>query len=337
MKEKPDLADQFIINHLETAYGMEISSIEFLPIGDISSAKYMVHTHEPAGYFLKLRIGDFKEISVTLPHYLHEHGISQVISPLKAKNGRQWTQLEYFTGILYPFISGQNGFQKPLSDRQWAELGGALKHIHSIKLPPGLRREIPADTYSSGWREKVRHYLELAEQFSFDEPVAAKMAADLQQHKDEIRFVVERAGELGEILQSQILEQVLCHSDIHAGNLLLEANGALHIIDWDDPILAPKERDLMFIGGGIAGIWNSKREEALFYQGYGGVKINLTALTYYRYERIVTDMAEFCQHILSTTEGGADRERSLQKFNSIFLPGQLLEIAHQADEVLKGK
>ena len=47
----------------------------------------------------------------------------------------------------------------------------------------------------------------------------------------------------------------MCHKDIHGGNILIRTDGqppVLYILDWDDPILAPKERDLMFIGGGIA-------------------------------------------------------------------------------------
>lgn len=332
MKEKPDLQDKCIMDHLREVYGMQIARVEFLPIGDISSAKYRIVTKEPAAYFLKLRKEGFKEISVSVPHFLQEQGIYQIISPLKTKDGQIWTNLDAYACILYPFIEGQNGFQDQLSNDQWIEFGATLKSVHSVNLPPDLQKEIPIETYSSAWRERVKEFLVQVENNSYEDPAAAKMTAGLQMHQDEIRFVMERAEELANILQSQSLERVLCHSDIHAGNLLLEANGALHMIDWDDPILAPKERDLMFIGGGTGGIWNTAREEAMFYQGYGGKDINLTALTYYRYERIVTDIAEFSQQILTAKEGGADRERSLQKFNSIFLPNQVLEIAYQTDQ-----
>ena len=37
---------------------------------------------------------------------------------------------------------------------------------------------------------------------------------------------------------------VLCHSDIHAGNVLLGGNETIYIVDWDDPIMAPKELSL---------------------------------------------------------------------------------------------
>ncbi len=333
MKEKPDLHDKCIIDQLRGAFGAEIARVEFLPIGDISSAKYRLITNEPAAYFLKLRKGSFKEISVTVPHFLREQGIYQVLSPRKTQDGRLWTILDAYTCILYPFIEGQNGFQNHLSDGQWIKFGAALKDIHSVNLPPVLQRGIPFETFSPHWRESLKEFLVQAENTFFTDPVARNMATGLQKHRDEIRFVIKRAEALGKDLQSRPFERVLCHTDIHAGNLLLEANGALHLIDWDDPMLAPKERDLMFIGGGIGGIWNTAREEDLFYQGYRGKEINLAALGYYRYERIVSDIAEFCQQILLTNEGGADRERSLLKFNSIFLPNQVLEIAFQTDQI----
>jgi len=127
---------------------------------------------------------------------------------------------------------------------------------------------------------------------------------------------------------------VLCHSDIHGGNILISNAGELYIVDWDDPILAPKERDLMFIGGGIDSIWKSKREEAVFYEGYGKTVINVVALAYHRYERIIEDLVVICEQLLPNDEGGADRERSLGWFRSNFDPGSTIEIADKTNELL---
>lgn len=101
------------------------------------------------------------------------------------------------------------------------------------------------------------------------------------------------------------------------------------IVSWDAPLLAPKERDLMFIGGGIDDIWKSKREEADFYEGYGETKIDLTALAYYRYERIIEDLAAYAEQLLLTNEGGADREEAYERFAGNFEPGQTIEIAEK--------
>ena len=155
----------------------------------------------------------------------------------------------------------------------------------------------------------------------------------MQARRGEINHLVERAGQLGLALQDRSLELVLCHADIHAGNLLIGPNDALYIVDWDEPILAPKERDLMFIGGGVANEWNSARPEALFYKGYGQTKVDLMALAYYRYERIIQDIAAFCEQLLLTIEGGEDREQSYLYFTGQFLPNHEVEIANKTDKL----
>jgi spectinomycin phosphotransferase len=106
-----------------------------------------------------------------------------------------------------------------------------------------------------------------------------------------------------------------------AGNFLVDADDALYIIDWDNPILAPKERDLMFIGGaqGFRG-YSAQEEEILFYRGYGQTQIDPIALAYYRFERIVEDIAIYCEQLLSTQRGGEDREQSLHYLKPNFFP-----------------
>ncbi len=68
-------------------------------------------------------------------------------------------------------------------------------------------------------------------------------------NEDEIHRLVDGAEQLAQMLQNDSHSCVLCHSDIHAGNVLIDQSNAIYIVDWDAPIMAPKERDLMFIGG----------------------------------------------------------------------------------------
>ena len=150
--------------------------------------------------------------------------------------------------------------------------------------------------------------------------------------REEIAYLVKRMEELAAVVQSQPLEFVLCHADIHGGNTLISDDGELYIVDWDNPILAPKERDLMFIGGGIDNIRDGKREEAIFYEGYGETEINLSALAYYRHERIIQDLAAFGEQLLLTDKGGADREQAYIWFASNFETGDTMEIARKTDK-----
>jgi spectinomycin phosphotransferase len=242
--------------------------------------------------------------------------------------------------ILYPFVEGRNGYEVALSETQWVRFGAALREIHATSLPPTLVRRIPGETFSPEWRKMVTAFQVQIEENIYEDPTAAKLAAVMRAKREVIRRLVARTDALGTALQGQShapgtpdgWAQVLCHTDIHPGNLLLGANDALHIVDWDNPVLAPKERDLMLIGGCPA--WNSPQKEALFYQGYGPVEIDPTALAYYRYERIIQDIAAYCQQLLKSSAGGQDREQSFTYFASNFLPGHEIEIAFQRDRAI---
>jgi spectinomycin phosphotransferase len=289
---------------------------------------------------------------VTLPKFLSDQGIGQIIAPIATKTGQLWASLDVFKLILFPFIEGRNGYEVELSDRHWADFGTALKNIHAAEVPPVLISRIQRETYSPQWRDIVKTFLERIENDVFDDPVAVKLAAFLQVKRDEILDLVGRTEWLAQALQAETLrprslgrprpldwarpsEFILCHSDLHAGNILIDANDAFYIVDWDNPILALKERDLMFIGGGqgFAG-YTAQAEETLFYRGYGQTQINPIALTYYRYERIIEDIAVYCEQLFLSNEGGEDREQSLKYLKSNFLPNGTIEIAYQSEKNL---
>ena len=194
-------------------------------------------------------------------------------------------------------------------------------------LPLGA--DLNAAVYRVVADDDAVYFLKL-KQGVFDEPVAVKLAALLKARRDEILDLVGRAEGLAQALWARSLECIVCHSDLHAGNILLAANGAFYIVDWDEPILAPKERDLMFVGGGqMANRRTPQEEETLFYRGYGQTQVDPAALAYYRYERIIQDIAVYCEQIFLTDKGGQDREQSFQYLTSNFLPNDVLEIASQ--------
>ena len=277
-----------------------------------------------------------------IPQFLKSRGIPAIIAPLRTRSGQLWGNLDVYKMILYPFIQGKNGYQVTLSDPQWVDFGIALKGIHTTQVSAALKRLIPCETYSPSWRESVSKYQALVKNTAFNDPIAARLAAFMQSRRDEISHMVARANQLGTTLASRSLDFVLCHSDIHPGNLLIAENdasepAAFYIVDWDNPIFAPKERDLTMIGGSYC--WNGEREETLFYQGYSAnygprsPVVNQMALAYYRYERIIQDIAAFCEQLLSTTEGGEDREQAYQYFTGSFLPGNEVEFAIKTDTV----
>jgi len=337
MLEKPDLQDEKISACLQVDFGLNVVQVTFLPLGaDLNTAVYRVVTDDETSYFVKLRGGVFDETCVALPKFLSDQGIEQIIPPFTTKTRQLWASLDVFKVILYPFVKGHNGYEVNLSDRHWGDFGTALKRIHTAQVPPALISRIRQETYSPHWRGIVKTFLEHVEEDIFDDPVAIRLAAYLKAKRKTILDLVGRAERLAQALQVQSPEFIVCHSDIHAGNILMGVNGAFYIVDWDEPILAPKERDLMYIGGGLMGNGRTpQEEETLFYRTYGQTQIDPIALAYYRYERIVQDIAVYCEQLFLTNEGGEDREQSLHYLKSNFLPDSTIEIAYQSDKTLK--
>src|SRR5690349_14558225 len=126
MLEKPDIPDETILACLRAEYGLPVLRIAFLPIGgDLSTAVYRAVTQEETSYFCKLKRNGFDPVSVAVPAFLSEQGISEVIAPLLTRSGELWAVMEEFHLILYPFVEGTNGYELELTERQWAEFGAA--------------------------------------------------------------------------------------------------------------------------------------------------------------------------------------------------------------------
>ena len=339
MLERPDLQDEKIITCLKEGYGLIVSQIDFLPLGaDLNTAVYRTVSDNETPYFVKLRKGNFEETAVTLPKYLSDIGIPNIITPLTTKTGQLWANLEAFKLILYPFIYGRDGYDIDLSDYHWLEFGTTLKRVHAAEISSSITNQIQRETYSPQFRETVKKFMKQIENESYTDPVAIKLADFLKTKRSEVFDLIGCAERLALKLQADSPPFTVCHSDVHAGNILIDGNDKLYIVDWDNPILAPKERDLMFVGGaqGFSG-HTLEEEETLFYRGYGQTQINQSALAYYRYERIIQDIAAYCEQLLLTDEGGEDREQSFQYLTSNFQSNGTIDIAYKSDKILRGE
>lgn len=320
-----------IINWLNIHYLIEATAIVLLPLGaDPNASIYKVQASDHKTYFVKLKRGHFHDINVEILELLRKAGIQQLIPPIKTVKDKQMQQVGDFTLIVYPFIEGQNGFTHSLNEKQWISLGQALKQVHEVYVPTSLMTQIRREEFSSKWRDIVRS-LYTKELPTHDE-IASNLWKFLQENQSTIQQLVDRAEQLSKKALSHPLELVLCHSDIHGGNVLIDGTEAIYIVDWDDPILAPKERDLMFIGGGVGNVWNKPDEEKLFYQGYGKTNVNWTILAYYRFERIVEDIAVYAQELLLKPMQDSNRLEMYQQFMSMFEPNGVIDIAFATDK-----
>lgn len=334
MIKKRCLSDQSLIENLKTYYNIQIISLTPLLLGaDMNASVYKAQTHDQKSYFIKIKCGHNHDLGVAILDLLHSQGIQQIIAPIKTVQGLSTQHIDEYTLIVYPYIENQNGFSQVLTNDQWIILGKVLRKVHGFKMPVPIQNQIRKEDYSPKWRDFVRSLYDHIETKVNEDHWAKKLTMFMKKHKKEICRLLDSAELLGQKMQQNSAEFVLCHADIHGGNVLIGENGFIYIVDWDQPIMAPKERDLMFIGGGVANVWNNPHEEEFFYKGYGKTEISLPILAYYRHERIIEDIAEYAQEFLFKV-AEEDRSEMYQQFIAMFEPRGVVDIAFKTAEKL---
>jgi spectinomycin phosphotransferase len=326
MRDKPELRDEVIAMALSQNYGIDAAGIEYLSLGhDFDAWVYRVDVANGPPRFLKLKREIEHEAMLAVPHYLREHGVAQVVAPLAALTGDLWIHVDRFVGILYSFVDGRNGREVGLSLAQWQEFGGILRAIHSTKLPPEIAKHLPSEEFIPNRRyaASVRRILDGTYERLPQDDLSSESTAFLRSKHDDIARVSRRADELSLVLRRRRWDFALCHADIHVSNVLIGQDDHVLIIDWDQPIFAPKERDLMFVTStALRGFVAGSSEEAAFFRGYGNVEIDPVVLAYYRYEWAVQDIGSYAELVYQPAAPGENSRRlASDTLRLVFEPG----------------
>ena len=334
MLEPPNLSTATILASVQTRYGLPVTDAAFLPIGNDASAwAYHLHTADRASYFLKIRRGFSNEAALAVPRYLVDHGLPHLVAPLPSQSGALWTSLAEYALILYPFIAGRTGMQAGLADPHWTDFGATLKQLHTASLPHNLAAIVRRETFQPAWGMRVMELDTHFGQRSFADPDQNALADFWQARRTEIISIADRATTLGARLRAADPPLVLCHADAHTANLLIDSAHRLWIVDWDEILFAPKERDLAFVvGAADADNQTRSREQELFFKGYGECAVNRLALTYYGYEWAVQEIGDDGSRVFFDPEAGAiTKSESVRDFLRLFEPGQDVAQAYQSD------
>ncbi|MEW2441502.1 phosphotransferase enzyme family protein [Micromonospora marina] len=301
---KPDLDERKLAAEVADAWSVDVADLAFMPVGlDGHAWAYRVATSDGGRCFLKVRRGDFTPAAVALPGFLRAQGLRQVVAPLALPDGSAGHRFGDHRLLLYPFHDGGSLWGRGLTDRQWIEYGEFLGRLHRVTPSAQVAAVLPAETYRSSAGERLRA---LGGQAAGSEVLGAfwnRYGAPLHRLADTVDELACRVART---------QHVICHADIHPGNLIADGDGPLHVVDWDAPILAPRERDLMFVYSADFGDHpiNAHRGE-LFRAGYGPLEPDPVLLSYYRGERHLDDVAAFLAGILSPEASAESRANDL--------------------------
>lgn len=334
MREPPPLPTPALLAALLAAlragYGLAATTVTFLPLGyDDAASVYRVTAADGRAYFLKLRSDAVNPAGLAVPHYLHAQGLPEVLAPLPTQTGALWHPLDTYALILYPFLHAAVPLPSGQADAHWRRLGALLRRVHETPLPPDLQPLLPRETFTPLANDLAQSLDARVHRQSFDEPLQQQVAAFWREHAAVIRAVTAQAERLGARLRQAAPRPLhVCHADPHWSNVLVDAQDQLWLVDWDDTVLAIKERDLMFVIGGLTDDWGTPRDTARFFEGYGPAEVDPLALAYYRADWAVQDLAAFAEQVLlQPALGEATRRDAARLFMGLFGPGQIVEKA----------
>ncbi len=338
--EPPDLAPDRISAAVRRHYDLALTTLTFLPLGlDVQAWAYRATTADGRTLFLKLRQGSIHEAALRVPRYLVDHGATHVVAPLPTRAQRLWGEVAGFTFTLSPFIEGVTGMAHGMQRDQWIAFGAALSELHAMPLAPELVRDVPREAFTltqlfqrlrqAPWTAVVTALDALGAASAAADPALHALAIWWQAQRPLVLALADRFTALGEQLRAQRPPLVLCHADIHPNNLLIDVDGRLWMVDWDEVLLAPKECDLMMGVGGLGNYPAGLRETAWFLQGYGSTAVDPIVLAYYRHARALGDIGANAEQILQPAASEAAKHAAMQRLRLLFAPGYIVSQARQ--------
>jgi spectinomycin phosphotransferase len=332
MRDAPRISPDQLRAICEEHYDLVDAALEFLPVGkDNRTGVYRTLSRQGIPYLVKVRSGPFYEASCLIPHYLRDQGISSVVAPLPTRSNSVWSRIGEWTVMLYPFIEGHTSWTPPMTPTNWKAVGTALDQIHRVKPPssvdcPSLRRETFDPT---GYRLSVgdieAHQIQPPSSGRYEQGLRSVWLA----HESTIHTAISAMEALAALLRERSGPFVLCHADLHPGNIIRSQGNQVFLIDWDEVMLAPKERDFLFVGA-VPERASGLVEPAVspFFLGYGQIEIDWAALTYFLWERVAQDLIAFAEEVFLRDDlGEADKADAVELSRAI--------LSEKGDEVDK--
>lgn len=206
---------------------------------------------------------------------------------------------------------GEDAATVGLDLEAWRAYGALLAdvHTHAFPLPPrrqGARR---------GIRRRRRRYRSEIRVLYTAAATGTDPVLDLWRAARPRVDLLLRGTELE---PSTVAEPVPCHGDPHLGNVLVEPDGALRLVDWDEAVVGPREIDLHLVEFSVLFEPTSPEQLAAFRDGYGPVELDECRLVRFACIGALEDLTSTMTTALARI--GAERDEALRVFTGILAP-----------------
>ena len=301
------------------------------PVGhgaDTAAELWRAVAPDGAAYAVKLSGGGTPAGDVVTSH-LAAKGIDGVLAPLRTRAGRLAADHLGRRLSVTPWATAERALDVELTPGHWRAFGKLLRATHRTDVTGDLAAALPWDDLTHhAIAEQVRATITRLAVPPADETADAVRHA-WWEATDRIAALTHHASLLSGALRPIIHEHVVCHGDPHVGNVLVGGDENVWLVDWDDAVLAPRERDLMFVLGGVlafAPVGDDDR--TAFFAGYGDATTDPRLVAYYLCTRALDDLSGWAAQAADPQD--ADRGRALDIVRGILSPTGLVDVALSA-------
>ncbi|MBN1249872.1 MAG: aminoglycoside phosphotransferase family protein [Anaerolineae bacterium] len=335
MRVEPEIDQQRLRDYLADSYGVKVRELAYVPQGEVAY-NYIIRSesdHPSVGghgegqrYVLKLldpsRLAGLAaaRMQVAVPLLLEMRGrrlLTHVPQPVATCEGQPTGIFDDFTVVVLRHVEGSNPDDATLHRPDvWAQLAGLVARLHAATS--SVRTRCPyLETYELPFeRDLVMGMRTLARVL----PGAREGIRDLQRlllpYADTVAALLARTKNLALLARRLAPPQVLCHTDIHAMNLLIDDRDTLTLLDWEGVKLAPAEHDLFAFNGD---------DLPAFLEAYwraGGVRqLNADVFGFYFYRRNLEDLTDWLVRILYENRSAVQDQVDLAGLRSDCIDG----------------
>lgn len=318
---------------IQDDFGFDLSIVEELTVGtDRDARSWRAVDDDGERFAVKLSTGG-TAAGLLVPACLARLSVPGVVAPVPTLDGTVWGRHGGARLSVVPWVGEQRALDGTMTGAHWTALGTILARVHAAPLPPLLERTLPREDHRHDQLSDLLDEVDgTVSQLEATDPVAQNAARSWTRVTGDVRTLRSAADRLAGKLRAETTPYVLCHADAHLGNVLIARNGRVWLVDWDDALLAPIERDLLVAVGGVLGDAPvTPQQRSWFAKGYGPYEYDARRLVYYGCVRALVDLADFTAEALDL-EGATPSRRAaaLQTVGSVLSSSGAVRLALDA-------
>lgn len=305
--------DQNLIDILHRQYGLHVERLTYLKQAWVAHC-YAVDCARGQRFFCKFyeqeRQARFYatdlEFYLSLSDQLARKALLPTVAhPVATRDGRFALSYDDHMLILFHWIEGQTvGFGR-LADDVLAQVATLVGRLH--KSTPQIEwLDPPRETFDLPFEEALINNLDVLKTITAADTTGKQGLRDLLvPRRGKILSLLARLKELQAQVRGTYHAMVICHTDLHGGNMILDPQGGLHLVDWENAVFAPPEHDLHFF------VWEERFWDLFlprYQRAFRPVSLDAATFGFYFYRRNLEDLAEWVVRILYE-ENGEEQDR----------------------------